>query len=260
MPNYIMKKIITLFSLICSIFTFSQITKNYNVDGISRKAIIYNSDKKSGKLPVVFVFHGHGGNADFASKRINIQDYYKDAVVIFMEGLPGRKVPGIDPNGTMNGWQIFTDDLERRDVKFFDKVFTEIHADFKIDDSKIYLVGHSNGARFVNVLWKERGDKITAICSASAQGGNLISGAIPISVWMYMGKNDRIVSFDSQKNSVPIVKANLGITTDGKIDHDKTIFEGKNQTELVLQQSNAGHEFPKQSLPEIVAFFKRHSK
>lgn len=255
-----MKKFISLLFLICSIFFFSQITKNYSIDGVSRKAIIYEPSIKSNKIPVVFVFHGHGGNANFVSRKINIQDYYKDAVVIFMEGLPGRKVPGIDPEGTMNGWQIFTDDLEGRDVRFFDKVFTEINQSYSIDDTKIYLIGHSNGARFVNVLWKERGNKITAICSASAQGGNMISGAIPISVWMYMGKNDRIVSFASQENSVPIVKANLGITNEGKIDNDKIIFQGKNKAELVLQQSNAGHEFPKESLSEIAEFFKRHSK
>lgn len=255
-----MKRLLGFLFLICSIFIFSQITKIYNIDGLSRKAIIFEPSTKSDKLPVVFVFHGHGGNAGFASRRINIQDYYKDALVIFMEGLPGRKVPGLDPEGTMNGWQIFTDDLEKRDIKFFDQVFTEIHQDYKPDDSRIYLLGHSNGARFVNVLWKKRGDKITAICSASAQGGNLISGAVPISVWMYMGKNDKIVSFESQNNSVPIVKSNLGITTGGKIDGDKTIFQGKNKTELVLQQSNAGHAFPKESLPEITEFFKRHSK
>jgi len=255
-----MKKSVSFLFLIWSIFIFSQVSENYNIDGVSRKAIIYEPSIKSDKVPVVFVFHGHGGNADFASRRINIQDYYKDAVVIFMEGLPGRKVPGIDPNGTMNGWQIFTDDLEGRDIKFFDKVLTEIHKSYTIDDTRIYLVGHSNGARFVNVLWKERGNKITAICSASAQGGNMISGAIPVSVWMYMGENDRIVSFASQENSVPIVKANLGITTEGKIDNDKTIFQGKNKTELVLQQSSSGHEFPKQSLQEITDFFKRHSK
>lgn len=255
-----MKKSVSFLLLICSFFVFSQVSENYIIDGVSRRAIIYEPSIKSDKVPVVFVFHGHGGNADFASRRINIQDYYKDAVVIFMEGLSGRKVPGIDPNGTMNGWQIFTDDLKGRDVKFFDKVFTEIHKSYSIDDTRIYLVGHSNGARFVNVLWKEGGDRITAICSASAQGGNMISGAIPISVWMYMGKSDRIVSFESQENSVPIVKANLGITTEGKTDNDKTIFQGKNKTELVLQQSNAGHEFPKQSLPEITDFFRRHSK
>jgi len=77
---------------------------------------------------------------------------------------------------------------------------------------------------------------------------------------MYMGKNDKIISFESQNNSVPIVKSNLGITTGGKIDGDKTIFQGKNKTELVLQQSSSGHAFPKESLPEITEFFKRHSK
>ena len=255
-----MKKTITLLFLICSTFLFSQTASYYNIDGTSRKAIIYEPAIKSGKTPVVFVFHGHGGNANFVSRRINIQDYYKDAIVIFMEGLPGRSVPGIDPNGTMNGWQIFTDDLEGRDIKFFDRVFSEIHKNHQIDDSRIYLIGHSNGARFVNVLWKERGSQITAICSASAQGGNLISGAVPVSVWMYMGKNDKIVSFESQEKSVPIVKSNLGITADGKTENDKTSFIGKNNSELILQQSNAGHEFPKQSLPEIVEFFKRHSK
>lgn len=255
-----MKKTITLLFLIFSILIFSQITNNYTINGSSRKAIIYEPTIKSSKTPVIFVFHGHGGNANYASRRLNIQDYYREALVVFMEGLPGRKVPGIDPNRTMNGWQIFTDDLEGRDITFFDTVFSEIRKDYQMDDNRIYLLGHSNGARFANVLWKERGDKITAICSASAQGGNMISGAIPISVWMYMGKNDKIVSFKSQNNSVPIVKTNLGITSEGKKENDKTTFEGKNKTELVLQQSNAGHEFPKQSLPEIAEFFKRHIK
>lgn len=107
-----MKKTICLILLICNIFLFSQITKNYTVGNNSRKAIIYEPKIKSEKIPVVFVFHGHGGNASFVSRRIDVQNYYKDALVIFMEGLPGRKVPGLDPNGKMNGWQIFTDDLK----------------------------------------------------------------------------------------------------------------------------------------------------
>lgn len=255
-----MKKLLLLFLIGWTSIFNAQITKNYTVDGISRKAIIYQPDSRQDKIPVVFVFHGHGGNANFVSRRIDVQNYYKDALVIFMEGLPGRKVPGIDPNGTMNGWQIFTDDLEGRDIKFFDAVFSDIHKLYNIDDKRIYIIGHSNGARFANVLWKMRGNEITAICSASAQGGNLIDGAAPLSIWMYIGKNDRIVSPQSQVQSIPIVKSNLGITGAGKTEGDKTFFSGKNSTELVLQQSDAGHEFPKQSLPEIIAFFKGHSK
>ncbi len=255
-----MKRILQLLLLTWAVSFFSQITKNYSIDQVSRKTIIYEPTIKSVQIPVVFFFHGHGGNANFVSRRIDVQNYYKDALVIFMEGLPGRKVPGIDPNGTMNGWQIFTDDLEGRDIKFFDAVFSDIHKLYNIDDKRIYIIGHSNGARFANVLWKMRGNEITAICSASAQGGNLIDGAAPLSIWMYIGKNDRIVSPQSQEQSIPIVKSNLGITGAGKTEGDKTFFSGKNSTELVLQQSDAGHEFPKQSLPEIIAFFKGHSK
>lgn len=235
-------------------------TKQYSVDGLSRKAIIYEPTVKSDKTPVIFVFHGHGGNATLVSRKINIQDYYKDALVIFMEGLPGREVPGLDPKGRMNGWQIFTDDLGKRDVHFFDAIFSDIHKNYTVDDGRIYLIGHSNGARFVNVLWKERGNRLTAICSASGQGGDLIIGAVPISVWMSMGKNDKVVNFESQERSIPIVKSNLGITDNGKTDADKTIFSGKNKTELVLQQSNAGHQFPKESLPDIAEFFKKQTK
>ena len=255
-----MKKWFSLYLFAFSFLIFSQTTKNYNINGTSRKAIIYEPTVKSDKVPVVFVFHGHGGNANFVSRRIDIQNYYKDALVIFMQGLPGRKVPGIDPNGTMNGWQIFTDDLGGRDIKFFDDVLADIHKAYKIDDSRIYLIGHSNGARFVNVLWKTKGEKITAICSASAQGGNLITDAVPISVWMYIGNNDRIVSPQSQEQSIPIVKSNLGITDKGKTDGDKTIFKGKNNTELVIQSSDSSHEFPKQSLQDIAYFFRKHIK
>lgn len=255
-----MKKWFSLYLFAFSFLIFSQTTKNYNINGTSRKAIIYEPTVKSDKVPVVFVFHGHGGNANFVSRRIDVQNYYKEALVIFMEGLPGRKVPGLDPNGKMNGWQIFTDDLEGRDIRFFDEVFAEIHKSYKIDDSRIYLIGHSNGARFVNVLWKMRGEKITAICSASAQGGNLITDAVPISVWMYIGKNDKIVSPQNQELSIPIVKSNLGISMAGKTGGDKTIFKGKNNTELVIQSSDASHEFPKQSLQDIADFFRKHIK
>ncbi|WP_312418347.1 hypothetical protein [Epilithonimonas sp.] len=255
-----MKNLILLIFLSWITTLNAQITKNFTIDGVVRKAIIYEPATKTDKTPVIFVFHGHGGNANFVSRRIDIQNYYKDALVIFMQGLPGRKVPGIDPNGTMNGWQIFTDDLGGRDIKFFDVVFADIHKAYKIDDSKIYLIGHSNGARFVNVLWKTKGEKITAICSASAQGGEMISNAVPISIWMYIGKNDKIVSPQNQELSIPIVKSNLGISMAGKTDGDKTIFKGNNNTELVIQSSDAGHEFPKGSLQDIADFFRRHTK
>lgn len=76
-----------------AISCFSQITKNYTINGISRKAVVYEPKIKSDKISVIFVFHGHGGNANFVSRKIDIQNYYKEALVIFMEGYPEEKFP-----------------------------------------------------------------------------------------------------------------------------------------------------------------------
>lgn len=254
-----MKYLLLLVSSILANHAQSQISKTYTVNGVERKALIYNKTTTKNP-PIVFVFHGHGGNIRFMSSRLHFEDFYKEAITVYLEGLPGRKVPMIDPKGILNGWQITTDDLGGRDVQFFDKVYEDLQEQYQFDKKKVFLIGHSNGARFVNILWRLRGNKITAICSASAQGGEMIKDALPISVWMYMGKSDKIVAYNSQLLSVPIVKKNLGITQDGIQKGDKTYFKGINNTELVLQESDSGHEFPKESIPEIIQFFQNCAK
>ena len=75
-----------------------------------------------------------------------------------------------------------------------------------------------------------------------------------------MGKNDPLVPYQSQKMSVPIVKNILKVDEKNKTQNDEmTIFNGINNTELVVEERNAGHEFPVASIPEMVKFFKRHS-
>ena len=256
-----MKKILLLLSVFAFSFFFSQITKTFNINGTPRKALVFEPVLKSAKTPVIFVFHGHGGNAKFASKKIHFQNEDKEALVVFMEGLPGTSGHVIDKKGLLNGWQMFPNQNGNRDVLFFDEVLKDLEKSYSIDAERIYLVGHSNGARFVNVLWVERADKIAAICSVAAQGGNMIRGAKPLSVWMSMGKNDPLVPYAMQKQSIPIVADNLN--TDPKtavVKGDKTFYTGTNHTELVVEERNAGHEFPHESIPEMVQFFKRHAK
>ena len=38
-----------------------------------------------------FYFHGHGGNTNFVSRSIDIQNYYKDALFIFMQGFQRKR-------------------------------------------------------------------------------------------------------------------------------------------------------------------------
>ena len=256
-----MKKILLLLSVFAFNFLFSQLTKTFTVGGTLRKAVLFEPTIKSEKTPVIFVFHGHGGNAEFASRKIDFQNYDKKALVVFMEGIPGTSGYVVDKKGLLDGWQMFPNDHGNRDVLFFDEVLRNLTENYSIDTGRIYLAGHSNGARFVNVLWVERADKIAAICSVAAQGGRMIMGAKPLSVWMSMGKNDPLVPYMMQKRSIPIVADNL--KTDPKtavVKGDKTFYTGTDETELVVEERNAGHEFPHESIPEIIEFFRRNSR
>lgn len=161
-----MRNLFILFAII--LFTscsFAQSEQTFDVEGTKRTAVIYEGEAKSKKSPVVFVFHGHGGNVRNAQRKLNFHDGWKEALVVYMQGIPG--VVGItDEAGTKNGWQKNSGELNDRDVKFFDVVLKELSKDYKVDDKRIYAVGHSNGARFVNVLWAMRGEKFAAFAQS----------------------------------------------------------------------------------------------
>lgn len=254
MKNLFISLAIILFTTSC----FAQKELNFDVEGTKRTAVIYEGNAKTKKSSIVFVFHGHGGNARFAERRLNFHDAWKEALVVYMQGIPG--VVGItDKAGTKNGWQKNPNELDDRDIKFFDEVLKQLSKDYKVDDTRIYAVGHSNGARFVNVLWAMRGEKFAAFCSVAAQGGLMIRDALPKSIWMSIGENDPIVPAEGQKLSIPVVQKILKVdASKGVIDGEITTYKGTNKTELVVEIRNAGHEFPQDSIPKMVEFFKRN--
>lgn len=256
-----MKHIFILFAIFLLMqCAFAQKEMNFEIEGAKRLAVVYEGEAKSKKSPVVFVFHGHGGNARIAQRRLNFHDAWKDALVVYMEGAPG--VIGItDRLAEKNGWQKNPGELDDRDVKFFDEVLKRLSKDYKVDQKRIYAVGHSNGARFVHVLWAMRAEKLAAICSVAAQGGLMVKDAAPISVWMSIGENDPIVPSRGQKLSIPIVQKVLKVDeSNGKADGEMTTYKGTKNTELVVEIRNAGHEFPQDSIPKMVEFFKRNAK
>ncbi|HEU4390682.1 MAG TPA: hypothetical protein VFV34_22955, partial [Blastocatellia bacterium] len=233
-----------------------------DIDGVQRKALIYPNSAPAPKSgpPLVFVFHGHGGTAQFAARRFHIHELWPEAVVVYMQGLPG--VQGItDPEGTRSGWQKNPGELNDRDVKFVDAALEQIEKQFKTDPNRIYGLGHSNGARFVNVLWNMRGQKFAAFCSSSGQGGLLLSKVVPRSIFIIAGKKDPLVPYDTQMLSVDIVRKVLN-TDSSKATNDgyTQSLPGVNGTELLTYLHPGGHEFPDAAIPMAVEFFKRHAR
>jgi len=237
------------------------INQTFNVDGVERSAIVYPNTKPASKTgaPLVLGFHGHGGRAEFVARRWSLHTLWPEAVVVYLQGLP-TSTPR-DPEGGRPGWQIAPGGQNDRDVRFVDAVIERAQKQYKIDPSRIYAIGHSNGARFANVLWKTRGEKFAAFCSAAAQGGLMIRDAPPRSIFAIAGENDRIVRYDGQVRSIEVYRRVL------KTDPSKAVMKGYaktepgiNGTELVAYLHPGGHEFPQDALPLVVSFFQRHEK
>jgi polyhydroxybutyrate depolymerase len=236
--------------------------QTFDVGGTRRQAVVYESGKQApaAGAPLVFVFHGRGGQAENAATRFKLHDHWPEAVVVYMQGLPGAA--GVkDPAGKQTGWQSSPGDQADRDVKFFDVALAQIQKQYKTDPDRVYLLGHSNGARFANVLWQMRGDKLAALCSAAAQGGRLIRDCKPKSIFMIMGEKDAIAVFDWQRRSIDLARQTL------KTDPSKAKIEGlartelgKQNTELVIYIHPGGHEYPQAATPLVAEFFRRQKR
>lgn len=235
------------------------INQTFNVDGLERRALVYPNSAPAPKegAPLLLGFHGHGGRAEFVARRWKLHALWPEAVVVYLQGLP--TATSRDPEGGRPGWQIAPGGQNDRDVRFTDVVIEQMQKQHKIDPNRIYAIGHSNGARFANVLWKTRGERFAAFCSAAAQGGLMIRDAPPRSIFAIAGENDRIVRYDGQVRSIEVYRRVL------KTDPSKAVTKGYaktepgiNGTELVTYLHPGGHEFPQDALPLVVGFFKRH--
>ncbi len=143
--------------------------REWSVDGVAREAMIYApATAKTNACPVVFVFHGHGGNMRATVRGFGIHTHWPEAIVVYPQGLntPGKLT---DPEGKKPGWQHGVGAQGDRDLKFFDAMLGSLKKDYKVDTKRIYSTGHSNGGGFTYLLWSERGDDFAAFApSASA--------------------------------------------------------------------------------------------
>jgi polyhydroxybutyrate depolymerase len=77
-------------------------TRRWEVDGLQREALVHLPDGDT-PVPLVFVFHGHGGNMRNVARSFRIHELWPEAAVVYMQGLP---TPGrlTDPEGKERRW------------------------------------------------------------------------------------------------------------------------------------------------------------
>lgn len=173
-------------------------TQTLTVDGLERK-FLYFISSQAANSPLVFAFHGHGGNMRSAARSFRIHELWPEATVIYMEGVPTKTKN--DPEGTRNGWGSGNSENAKRDYKFFDETLKWIEKQTKIDKNAIFAMGHSNGGGFTYNVWNSHPDLFLGI-APSAAISRAIRNAKPMNILHITGDKDPTVDPKSQEETV----------------------------------------------------------
>lgn len=235
--------------------------RQWKIEGTTREALLYvPAAARTTPSPVIFAFHGHGGNRNQAAKKFDYQKHWPQAIVVYMQGL---KTPGMltDPEGKRPGWQKTFGDQNDRDLKFFDAVLATLKKDYKVDERRIYSTGHSNGGGFTYLLWAARGDIFAAVapCAAAARP-DFREHIKPKPVLHMAGENDPLVKFAWQKLTIDAIRKINGCGEGQPWGEHCTLYPSKSGTPVVTYIHAGGHELPDNVLPIIVKFFKENAK
>ena len=239
-----------------------------DVDGVKRTGRYYPGAAKVKAVPLVVVFHGHGQSGEIADNLFGIQKAWPEAFVIYPDGLTGVA----DDNGEgadKPGWQKNPGEpagSADRDVRLFDRILEVTSKNYKIDPSRIYVVGFSNGARFTYLLWAERRDKIAAVAAFASQSlsrAKLYESFTPMPAMVGQGLRDPNMTFNKAAASfTKVLAVNKNDLAEAKRNVKKIgIFTYAGQAggaETVQWTHGGGHEPPPNPAKQIVAFFKRH--
>ena len=230
------------------------------VDGVAREALVsVPASAKEKAAPVVFAFHGHGGNMRNAARSFAMHQHWVEAICVYPQGLntPGRLT---DPEGKKPGWQSGVGAQGDRDLKFFDALLAKLKQDFKVDARRIYSTGHSNGGGFTYLLWAERGEILAAVAPSAASAARRQPDRLkPLPAMHVAGEKDPLVKYEWQQAVMAAVRKINGCEAEGKPWAKLcTEYPSKTGTPFVAFIHPGGHEFHKDAPALIARFFQQH--
>lgn len=204
---------------------------------------------------IVIVFHGNGGTADGFQKKYVLEKYFTHSIVIYLQGIPGIG-GGFDPKGLKNGWQRKSGDGNDRDLKAIDVLVPALVREYPELRNQVYAMGHSNGGRFVYLLWNQRPDLFKGFIINAHQGVDLLENSVPAkSAFICTGIQDKVVNNANQMKSVDLIKGALHFQDIEKKSDQLTVYTGIGKSIRLFHFIHAGgHDLPKTGLPWINEF------
>ena len=226
-----------------------------------RAAIVYPPavQDRHAKAPLIFVFHGHGDNAWFATEQFPFQTLWPEAIVVFPQGIPTPAAS--DPAGERRGWQHQPGEVGDRDLKFFDAMLRTLRWKFRVDEQHIYAAGFSNGGFFDYILWAQRGNLFAAFAPCAAALRAPLQVSMPKPVFVVAGEQDQRVPFAEQRKNIGALRQINGCTGEGHSWSDPRAmrYESPSGTPVVAFVHAGGHAVPHAAMELIAKFFQEHA-
>lgn len=253
--------LLTAVSLASAAFGGEPVPTKWTVDGVEREALVYLpvSVSKS-KPPVIFAFHGHGGNMHLAARGMALQNHWSEAIVVYPQGLP---TPGIvlDHEGKLPGWQREAGQEHDRDLKFVDAMLASLREKYSIDENRIYATGFSNGGLFTYLLLSQRPNVFAAFAPGGAVLLPQVSLTKPRPVLHYGGEADRLARFEKQQATIDQIRKFNGCADKSEsCGASCTLYPSNKGAAVETFIHPYGHFYPPAVTQVIVKFFKEHSR
>ncbi|MES2332570.1 MAG: esterase [Bacteroidota bacterium] len=230
---------------------------HWTVGGVEREALVYIPETaKRIAAPIVFVFHGHGGNMNNILRGKGIDKLWPEAIIVSPQGLntPGQLT---DPKGELPGWQKAVGDMNDRDLLFFDAMLKTLHEEYKIDDKRIYATGHSNGGGFTYLLMEARNDVLAATAPSAAAAIRALTRIKPKPMMHIIGEKDPLVKPEWQEATIKGMLKINSCSNDGQAyATDATLYPSSTGNPVIVYKHKGGHVFPQEAVAVVIQFFK----
>lgn len=224
----------------------------FEIHGAKRSALVFSgagTPPKAG-FPLVLAFHGHGGTAVSAARKLGLNRLWPEAIVVYPQGLD--TATGRDPDGSRPGWQNGPGMEGDRDVKFVDAILGRLKG---YDPRRTFAMGFSNGGGFVYTLWATRPDRFVAFAPGGAVGGRSLRLLKPAPAFVTVGEQDP--TSERQKQTLARIASLDGVDlASARRTGPLTLAKGRSGIAFGSYVHPGGHDFPPAAAQATIAFFK----
>ncbi len=185
----------------------NQVMQTLEHDGVTREYIVYVPDSydPGSKVPLLFNFHGFGGDAKEFMQYADMRATSESGNFIL-----------VYPQGTLiNGFSHWNAALNSPDNKsnaddlgFMEALISKLSSDYMIDPERIYACGYSNGGMFSYALACYHSDLIAAVGAVSGTMLDLdCTPSHPMPVIILHGTSDDVLPYNGSDdyNSVEAI-------------------------------------------------------